>query len=84
MMKLNLGIIHKNGQVINHRSIIKILLNPFLRYLFGIQIVSYMDIGLTKVISVGIQRSINRTFDFHESWYYNADQCIVEKKRIWI
>ena len=36
-MKLNLGIIKKDGKVINHRSLLKIIFNPLLR-LFGWQI----------------------------------------------
>jgi hypothetical protein len=33
-MKLNLGILYKNGKIANHRSLLKVLINPILRY-FG-------------------------------------------------
>ena len=36
-LKLKLGIVYKDGKIINHRSLIKVLLNPPLRY-FGYQI----------------------------------------------
>jgi len=31
MKKLNLGVLYKNGKIVNHRSLLKVLLNPFLR-----------------------------------------------------
>lgn len=36
---MNLGIILKNNKIINHRSLLKVILNPFLRH-FGYQIVT--------------------------------------------
>ena len=35
--KLELGVIEKDGKIINHRSLVKVLLNPFLR-IFGYQL----------------------------------------------
>jgi len=39
-MNLNLGVIYQNGKIINHRSLVKIIMNPILRRLFGIAISS--------------------------------------------
>jgi len=38
--KLKLGIIIKNYKVINHRSLIKVLFNPFLRFI-GYEIATF-------------------------------------------
>ena len=35
--KLNLGVLCMDGKVVNHRSLIKVIFNPILRY-FGYQI----------------------------------------------
>lgn len=40
--KWKLGIIYENGKVVNHRSIIKVFLNPFLR-IFGFCIATNFD-----------------------------------------
>lgn len=34
MKKLKLGILYKSGKIVNHRSLLKVLINPILRY-FG-------------------------------------------------
>lgn len=34
MNKLKLGILYKNGKIVNHRSLLKVIINPILRY-FG-------------------------------------------------
>ncbi len=40
--KINLGIIYKNGKIINHRSLLKVIMNPFLR-LIGLQIATVSE-----------------------------------------
>ena len=77
-MKLHLGIIYKDGKVINHRSLLKIVLNPLLR-LFGWQIATKFDneqIG--GIVIMRCQRI------WRNSWMFNATDCIVERKRIFI
>lgn len=39
---LKLGILYKNDKIVNHRSLLKILINPILRY-FGYYIASIFD-----------------------------------------
>lgn len=43
MLNLKLGIIYRDGKIINHRSFLKVIFNPVLRY-FGYQIATqYCD-----------------------------------------
>lgn len=42
MNYLKLGILYKNGEIVNHRSLSKIILNPILRY-FGYYIGSIFE-----------------------------------------
>jgi len=53
--KLSLGIVTYNGKIVNHRSIIKVLLNPFLR-LIGIEIATNYLSKLNKLSYPVIQR----------------------------
>lgn len=39
-----LGILHYNNKVVNHRSMVKVLLNPIMR-MFGCQLGSYFEDG---------------------------------------
>lgn len=39
-MKLQLGVIYHNDKIINHRSLLKVLLNPLLRFMFGYHLTS--------------------------------------------
>lgn len=79
LLNMNLGIIKKDGKIINHRSLLKVAFNPFLR-LIGLQIVSSSD-GNTigKII---LTRCPKRPLIF--SFFYDTTGCVVEKKRIWI
>lgn len=76
MNKLNLGIIWKDGNVINHRSLLKVVLNPFLR-LTGFQIVSIFEENRFVKYSL---TSCPRC-SFKSSWQYDATDCIVQKYR---
>lgn len=42
MNKLDLGVLYKDGKVVNHRSLVKVLFNPILRY-FGYQIATILN-----------------------------------------
>jgi hypothetical protein len=46
--KLNLGIVYENGKVVNHRSFVKVILNPFFRT-FGFCIATNFDIDKQKL-----------------------------------
>ena len=44
---MKLGIVYKEDKIINHRSLLKVLLNPFLRCV-GLQIGTWYDNGQLK------------------------------------
>ena len=51
-MKLNLGILYKDEKIVNHRSLLKVFINPILRY-FGYCIGTTMKnqkLGKIKII----------------------------------
>jgi cytochrome c biogenesis protein ResB len=39
---MKLGVLYKNGKIVNHRSLLKVILNPLLRY-FGYYIGSICE-----------------------------------------
>ena len=77
-MKLHLGIVRKDGKVVNHRSLLKVALNPILR-LLGLQIATlFEDEKPGRVILTKCPRM------WINSWKYDARDCTIEKKRIWL
>jgi len=75
-MKLHLGIIKKDGKVVNHRSLLKVCLNPFLR-IIGFQIATPFEndkLGLPVIC-----RCPRKLLEF--SWKYDINGCEVEKRR---
>jgi hypothetical protein len=77
---LNLGIIiDKNGKVVSHRSLIKILFNPVL-LLFGLRIVSIFDDKRFKTI--GIIKTNRENFKFNFKFNLHPGERIVKKRRI--
>jgi hypothetical protein len=73
---MNLGIIWKDGVIINHRSFLKVLFNPVLRC-FGWQIASEFENNqFVKCVMVKIMPQSLRW-----SFAYDSDNCFVEKKR---
>ena len=78
-MIMKLGIVYRNGQIINHRSLIKVLFNPILRY-FGIEIATICNVNLFlgKVIIHKCERTRCIKWDFK----YNVEYDYIEKKRI--
>ena len=74
--EINLGIIYKNGKIINHRSLLKVCLNPLLR-LAGIEIVSVFQNNEFKRIV--LQKCVPRPLIW--SWDYDLTDCQVVKKR---
>jgi hypothetical protein len=47
-MSLNLGVVYKDGNLVNHRSLLKVAINPVLR-IFGIQISTWCDMRTRKL-----------------------------------
>lgn len=80
--KLELGIIYnKQGRIINHRSLIKVILNPFLRK-FGFNIATIYDIDKNKLYKPCIIKS--KTKSSIKFLYENNIEYIVKKRRILI
>lgn len=78
---LNLGIVYnKNGEVINHRSILKVFLNPFLQIL-GFRFVTHCSIITNELGRVSIRRC-ERVIDFNFSYKLTDDLKLVKERRI--
>ena len=76
---MKLGIVYKDGKVINHRSLIKVILNPILRY-FGYQIGTLFDDGiLGKPVLVSCERI--HTIEWPD---YGTDFDYILKQRLWV
>jgi hypothetical protein len=80
---INLGIIYnENGKIVNHRSLIKVFVNPFLR-LIGFQIATVYDIKENKLlykiklIKCSRKQSINFNYELEKEWS-------VKRKRMFI
>lgn len=79
-MKLNLGIVYKDNMIVNHRSLIKVLINPILRY-YGFCIATNCENNKLKGIKIiKQQKSIKIKWDFNN---FNEHDFII-KKRIFI
>lgn len=78
MMKL--GIVYKDNKIINHRSLLKVLLNPFLRCM-GLYIgTPYID-GQLKGIRVA---KCERTPKIIWSFKYDVEHDHIDKKRMFV
>lgn len=78
---LCLGVVWKDDKIINHRSLLKVLLNPWLR-LVGLQIATKFiekDNVLGRCI---LMRCPRRPLVF--SFKFDISDCIIEQKRKWI
>jgi len=75
---MKLGIVYKDNKIINHRSLLKVLLNPFLRCI-GLYIGTlYMD-GQLK--GIRLNRG-TKTPKIIWSFNYDVDYDYIIKKRI--
>lgn len=76
---MKLGILYKNGQLVNHRSLLKVLINPILRY-FGFCIGTVYKneklCGIRLIKQEGTNK-IEWDFDNHNDFDY-----IIKKRRI--
>lgn len=80
-MGLNLGLILYDGKLVNHRSLLKIVCNPFLR-LFGFQIASNCDSVNMKVKNLVINKC-ERTDRLKWSFKYEVtDKHHIIKSRL--
>ena len=77
---MKLGIVYKDNKIINHRSLLKVLLNPFLRRI-GLYIGTLYIDGQLK--GIRLNRGI-RTPKIIWSFNYNVDYDYIVKKRILI
>jgi len=73
---INLGIILKEKRIIGHRSLLKVLVNPFLRVI-GFQIATNINNGILG--SPCLTRCTKR--HFQSSWSYPSDGCSIERRR---
>jgi len=77
MKKLNLGVLYKNGKLVNHRSLLKVLLNPFLRTT-GFEIQSEFD---NKVFKKYVVKKLDEEKEFVWDPYSHNDFDKIEKVR---
>jgi hypothetical protein len=84
---MNFGIVKEDGEICNHRSVLKVVCNPFLR-LFGWQIVTWMseageDPSKWKVRIGRCNPSYSLPGNLKSSWWYPMPQSrVLERRRI--
>jgi hypothetical protein len=80
-LDLHLGLVFNNdGICVNHRSLLKVICNPFLR-LVGWQIASDYHYETKEMKRYVLERVIPR-FDFNGSWFYDMeDGYTIQKTR---
>jgi hypothetical protein len=81
MKKLNLGILYKDNKIVNHRSLIKVILNPILRY-FGYHIATVVNDNRDTIIGVVIRKCdkvnmIKYTLEHNECDYIIKKRIII-------
>ena len=79
MNKLDLGVLYKDGKVVNHRSLVKVLFNPILRY-FGCQIATILNNDGS--IGKSVISKCERTSKIEYSLKHNECDKIVKKRII--
>lgn len=75
-MDLKLGILYKDGRIVNHRSLLKVFINPILRY-FGCCIASICD--KEKVIGIKIVKCKRQNIQYDFNSYNDYDIIIKER-----
>jgi len=80
--KFDIGILYNHGLVVNHRYILKVFINPFLR-LFGYNIGTLLSLvnkkqSLGKILLLVCEKQ--RNFDF----FSHNESDFIERKRIFI
>ena len=75
---MKLGILLKDGKVVNHRSFIKVILNPIFRY-FGFCIATkYENEILGSIILIKTEKIKNIKWDFNN---HNDFEILIKKRR---
>ena len=77
---MKLGIVYKEDKIINHRSLLKVLLNPFLRCV-GLQIGTWYDNGQLKGPKLV---RCNKTPKIIWSFKYDVEHDYIIKKRMFV
>ena len=82
MKKLKLGILYKDNKIVNHRSLLKVLVNPILRY-FGYCIGTIYNLSTNQLEGISIAKvdksdEIKWDFNNHKEFDY------IIKKRLLI
>ena len=80
--KIKLGILYKNNKIVNHRSLLKVLLNPIMRY-FGHCIGTIYDSSAEQLGGIRIvkaEKSNEIKWDFNNHNEYD----VIIKKRLLI
>ena len=78
---INLGIIRNGNRIIGHRSLLKVLVNPFLRVV-GLQIATNLRNG--KLGTPCLTRCTKHKQHFQTSWIYEMERgdYQIEKRRM--
>ena len=77
---MNLGLVYQDGFLINHRSLVKVLLNPILRY-FGYELYSIGEDN--KIINlINIHKCDKQNFIKWVKYKLQKDMKLVKKRRI--
>lgn len=79
--KLKLGIVYKDGKIINHRSLIKVIFNPILRSI-GLCIGTSFNKGILGNPEI-FKCNASYKIDFKQYKYNETDTTII-RKRIFI
>jgi hypothetical protein len=71
-MNLKLGVLYKDGKIVNHRSFIKVMINPLLRR-FGKQIATMYDkrnqkLGMPTLMNCNKTSNIKWDFNDHHDF----------------
>jgi hypothetical protein len=81
MNRLDLGILYKDKKIVNHRSLIKVIFNPILRY-FGYHIATIVNDNRDTIIGLVIRKckKVNRikyTLEHNECDYIIKKRIII-------
>ncbi len=77
---MRLGILYKDGRIVNHRSLLKVMINPILRY-FGYYVATVCENEKVKGIKLKRGQKTNRIL-----YYFNSsnEYDTIVRKRIFI
>jgi hypothetical protein len=70
---MKLGLLYKDGNVVNHRSLLKVIINPILRY-FGLCIGTNLEdngyLGFYSLMKCEKSKNINWNMNNHNEYDY--------------